>query len=80
MKTTFSTGTRTTLSALMISAGVLFAPALAGMAPAAHAASSSVAGLPDFADMVDKVGPAVVNIRTTERLKLQNAPGQVDAE
>jgi serine protease Do len=81
MKTTFPTGTRTTLSALMISAGVLFAPAMAGLAPAAQAASSSVAGLPDFADMVDKVGPAVVNIRTTERLKLQNnAPGQVDAE
>nr|WP_229506911.1 Do family serine endopeptidase [Pseudoduganella rivuli] len=65
----------------MISAGILFAPAMAGLAPAAQAASSSVAGLPDFADMVEKVGPAVVNIRTTERLKLQNnAPGQVDAE
>ncbi|GAB2865327.1 DegQ family serine endoprotease [Pseudoduganella ginsengisoli] len=80
MKTTFPTATRTTLSALMISAGVLFAPAMAGLAPAAQAASSSVAGLPDFADMVEKVGPAVVNIRTTERLKLQNAPGQVDAD
>ena len=26
--------------------------------------------LPDFADLVDAVGPAVVNIRTTERLKM----------
>jgi serine protease Do len=26
--------------------------------------------LPDFADLVDKVGPAVVNIRTTERVRL----------
>ena len=24
-------------------------------------------GLPDFTDLVEKVGPAVVNIRTTER-------------
>nr|WP_229490693.1 DegQ family serine endoprotease [Pseudoduganella namucuonensis] len=53
----------------MLSAGVLFAPAVLGLAPMAQAAST-VAGLPDFADMVDKVGPAVVNIRTTERVKL----------
>jgi serine protease Do len=32
------------------------------MAPAAHAQ-----GLPDFTDLVEKVGPAVVGIRTTER-------------
>jgi serine protease Do len=29
-------------------------------------ASAQVRGLPDFADLVDKVGPAVVNIRTTQ--------------
>ncbi len=44
------------------------------MAPgAAHAAT-----LPDFTDLVDKVGPAVVNIRTTERSKAalpQGLPG-----
>jgi serine protease Do len=39
-----------------------------GLAPAAQAAA--VAGLPDFTDLVDKVGPAVVNIRTTEHLKM----------
>ncbi len=72
MKKNISAGSKT-LSALLISAGVLFAPAMAGLAPAAHAAA--VAGLPDFTDLVDKVGPAVVNIRTTERLKL-NQPGQ----
>jgi serine protease Do len=42
--------------------------------PAAHAAAPvaapTVTGLPDFADLVDKVGPAVVNIRTTERIRL----------
>ena len=65
----------------MLSAGVLFAPAMAGLAPLAQAAAPTVAGLPDFADMVDKVGPAVVNIRTTERLKLnQNRNGQPGEE
>ena len=38
--------------------------------------SSAVAAvLPDFTDLVDKVGPAVVNIRTTERAKGMQ-PGQ----
>ena len=34
--------------------------------------AQSVAGLPDFTDLVDRVGPAVVNIRTTQKVK----PGQ----
>ena len=47
--------------------------------------SSAVAAvLPDFTDLVDKVGPAVVNIRTTERAKGmqpgQGAPGSEDEE
>jgi serine protease Do len=34
-----------------------------------HAASAApAANLPDFTDLVDKVGPAVVNIRTTARV------------
>lgn len=36
------------------------------------AVAASVAGLPDFTDLVERTGPAVVNIRTTERVK----PGQ----
>ena len=42
-----------------------------GLAPA-QAAVPAVRSvqLPDFADLVDAVGPAVVNIRTTERLKM----------
>lgn len=76
MKNYISTGSKT-LSALMVSAGVLLAPAMLGLAPAAHAAASSaVAGLPDFTELVDKAGPAVVNIRTTERLKMQGQGGQ----
>ena len=73
MKTNFSAGSKT-LSALMVSAGILFAPAIVGLAPV-QAAAPSVAGLPDFTDMVDKVGPAVVNIRTTERLRMRDDGG-----
>ena len=38
---------------------------------AGHAQSASAAsrGLPDFTDLVEQVGPAVVNIRTTERVR-----------
>ncbi len=48
-------------------AALSFAPALVGWLPTATAAS--VAGLPDFTDMVEKTGPAVVNIRTTEKIR-----------
>jgi serine protease Do len=48
----------------------LFAPSIIGLNTQAHA--QSVAGLPDFTDLVDKVGPAVVNIRTTQKIR----PGQ----
>lgn len=38
--------------------------------------AASVAGLPDFSDLVEKAGPAVVNIRTTEKLKASpSVPG-----
>ena len=61
-------------------ASVFFAPALIGMSPIALAAAS-VAGLPDFTDLVEKTGPAVVNIRTTERSKPgQAATGTEDEE
>lgn len=61
-----------TLSTLLLSAaGAFFAPALLGVSHVAVAAPSQ-AGLPDFTDMVEKAGPAVVNIRTTEKIK----PGQ----
>ncbi|WP_373994900.1 DegQ family serine endoprotease [Duganella sp. HH105] len=84
MKNNFAAGSKT-LSALLVSASVWMSPALLGMAPATAAApvTGAVIGLPDFADLVDRVGPAVVNIRTTERLKLSgrgNADGQPGEE
>ena len=71
------------LSILILgAAGALGAPALPVFAQPSVAAPS--ASLPDFSDLVDKVGPAVVNIRTTEKSKMaaQNGmpPGMDDPE
>ncbi len=41
------------------------APAAASVPVAPPSAPAARAALPDFADLVEKVGPAVVNIRTT---------------
>jgi serine protease Do len=64
-----------------ILSALVFAGASLMSVPAAHAAAPvavpAVTGLPDFADLVDKVGPAVVNIRTTERVRLdQGGPDE----
>jgi len=70
-----------TITALILSAsGALFTSAFLTLSLPASAAT--VAGLPDFTDLVDKVGPAVVNIRTTERVRAdQNGvPGGDDEE
>jgi serine protease Do len=58
----------TFLSALMFAgASLMSSPAAQAAAPVQ---TPVVTGLPDFSDLVDKVGPAVVNIRTTERVRL----------
>ena len=55
------------LSALTLASVSLFSsPAAQAVSPIA---TPAVAGLPDFADLVDRVGNGVVNIRTTERVK-----------
>jgi serine protease Do len=64
MKT--SSLSKTLLTLLFTSSAVLFVPVTAGIAPQAAAAT---AGLPDFTELVEKTGPAVVNIRTTQRVK-----------
>ena len=66
------TAGRKLVSALIVATSGLFL-----ISPAAHAAPVAaplVTGLPDFTDLIDKVGPAVVNIRTTEKIK-QGAGG-----
>ena len=57
--------------------GALFAVALAtAMVPAAWAQSGR--GLPDFTELVDQVGPSVVNIRTLEKATAQDDDGLDD--
>jgi len=53
----------------LVGGGVLVAPA------PVHAQAASVRGLPDFTDLVDQVGPSVVNIRTLEKSRSQGAAG-----
>ena len=67
------------LSALLVACAGLSLPG------AAHAAAPVptpvVTGLPDFSDLIEKAGPAVVNIRTTERVRLgQGGPGEEEMQ
>jgi len=67
------------LSALLVSGNTAF------VLPAAHAAAPvpvpTVTGLPDFTDVIDKVGMAVVNIRTTERVSARGGqPGEEEMQ
>ncbi|HVK95897.1 MAG TPA: DegQ family serine endoprotease [Noviherbaspirillum sp.] len=69
------------LSAIFFSAlGAVVVTPVGGMAAVVHA--TSVANLPDFADLAEKTGPAVVNIRTTEKIKpgQRTIPGGEDEE
>jgi serine protease Do len=60
---------QSTLFVAFLSAScALFVPATIGLGPEAQAAPS-VSGLPDFTDMVERAGPAVVNIRTTAKVR-----------
>ncbi len=53
---------------------VLVAPCLAHAQPQAPV----VVGLPDFTELVERVGPSVVNIRTTEKRSTAAANGETD--
>ena len=50
----------------------LWAPVVGGLALTPPQAQAQ--GLPDFTQLVDKVGPAVVNIRTTEKTRASSGP------
>lgn len=64
-----------------LSIAAFAAPALLGVTAAAQAAPAAVSGLPDFTELVEKSGPAVVNIRTTEKIvQGQNLPGMEDEQ
>ncbi|MBP9785588.1 MAG: DegQ family serine endoprotease [Giesbergeria sp.] len=46
----------------------------------AQAPGTSVRGLPDFTDLVEQVGPSVVNIRTLEKVSARNMSGGMDED
>jgi len=60
-------GLRRCLAAVAFGATVAFVPA--------SPAFSQVRGLPDFTELVEQVGPSVVNIRTLERVSSRARPG-----
>ncbi|MFZ3288430.1 MAG: DegQ family serine endoprotease [Telluria sp.] len=67
------------VSALLMAGAALFINPLALAAPPLTA--PPVSGLPDFTDLIDRVGPAVVNIRTTEKVRLgQGGPGDEEMQ
>lgn len=63
-----------TLAALAMSMGMLL-PTSSALAQSAAAARA----LPDFTDLVEQLGPSVVNIRTLEKVRTPD-PGEADAE
>ena len=58
-------------------AGVLMGAASLVVVPhgAAHAQTAVSRGLPDFTELVEQVGPSVVNIRTTARITPRGSAG-----
>ncbi|CEJ09908.1 putative periplasmic serine endoprotease DegP-like precursor [bacterium YEK0313] len=75
-----------TVAALAIGAGVLqFQTAPSTFIAPAHAQSSQAAALPSFADVVERVRPAVVSVRvsraaTSEQMSFREIPGLEDGD
>jgi len=59
---------------LLVMAVLGSAPAGLGLSPA-QAQSAANRGLPDFTGLIEKAGPAVVNIRTLSRAQERSGPG-----
>jgi serine protease Do len=64
-------------SLLLVGATFVGTLALTHTSPSTAQASGSlvVRGLPDFTELVEQVGPSVVNIRTSEKVKVRNPLG-----
>src|SRR3990167_9096148 len=75
--------TRWTLSgvagALTLALGMAV-PAVAQVPSLAQTSPASVRGLPDFTDLVEQVGPSVVNIRTMEKMASRGGMNGMDEE
>ena len=63
------------VSALFVPLMVIGASVLPPAVAAQTGNAAAVRGLPDFTDLVDQVGPSVVNIRTMERVRSGGSAG-----
>ena len=72
-------GLRSGALALMVAVGGT-AGMLAGPAPVHAQSAPALRGLPDFTELVEQVGPSVVNIRTSEKLSSRPAMNGMDEE
>lgn len=61
-------------------AGVLALASGAALLPVAPAHAQAARVLPDFTDLVDQVGPSVVNIRTVEKVAQRSGNAEMDEE
>ncbi|WP_038208586.1 DegQ family serine endoprotease [Xenophilus azovorans] len=73
---------KTGLHACLLAAALAVTGSAALVPAAAQAQQPAAAArvLPDFTDLVDQVGPSVVNIRTTERVARGGASAEMDEE
>lgn len=69
MKARYMSALRAVLTVATLSAVVSF------VAVPAQSAQAQSRALPDFTDLVEQVGPSVVNIRTTEKVAIHSAQG-----
>lgn len=65
----------TVIASVLLTAGVAIFGAVALTYSSPSLAQSGVRGLPDFTELVEQVGPSVVNIRTVEKVKARNSVG-----
>ena len=70
---------RESTMAIALTFALAFAGSLA-LAPVQPAYAQAGRNLPDFADLVEQVGPAVVGIRTLEKVRNSGMPGNMDEE
>ena len=80
MKVHASTPVRSWAGRLTLGAAALLLGAAALHPVTSHAQATPTVQLPDFTELVERVGPSVVNIRTTERRGGTNAAGNGETD
>lgn len=73
---------RVLMAALTLTAAAVaaWAPDAVAQNPATASAPAQAQVLPDFAELAERVGPAVVNIRTTERARARGGVPEMDED